>query len=139
MNRNIIRRTGIAMLALSLFLALLYGCNSSPDRKSFVLRAGLPVSELISAYGKPHKVSEGNPYHFYSWRLNEARLDNSGSRNAPHATVNSSGAVTYSSTSTPRVITVHCELSVRVNHEHRVHDWQAKDKGCRQILHQQPW
>lgn len=137
MNRDIIRRLCMAVTMITTLPVLLQGCNTTAERKHITLRAGLPVSELIASYGKPYEITQGNPYHFYSWRLREARLAESGFRNAPRPTVNSAGVVTYSGSAAPRIVTIRCELSVRVNQNHRVHDWQANGKGCRQILYYQ--
>ena len=138
LGRSIVVGAGRLCMAAGGGLAgcLLVACASVPG-EPLRLAAGLPVSRMVEAYGKPYRISESRDFHTYVWHLSEARLDRL--QGASGATVTGAGVVTYGGSSLPRIVTVSCTLTARVSLELRLLDWQSDGDGddCRQLLYRQ--
>ncbi len=113
---------------------LIFSCAPAPTGPEPVrLTAGMPVSRIIVAHGKPYRILEERNFHTYVWHLSEVRL--ASEPRSSRATVTGAGVVTYDHSSLPMIVTIRCVLMARVSLEGRLIDWQADGGGCQQILY----
>ncbi|TNF99243.1 MAG: hypothetical protein EP297_06070 [Gammaproteobacteria bacterium] len=130
------RRLGVILY--SLLSTFLLSCQSSPVSRHVYPQQGMPLNELIKAYGKPHEVSAeyGVEANRNVWNLSDARLATTSHR-APryNAAVSGGQVVTTTSTSSlPEIQQIHCTLVVFTGPDSKVQDWETFGDGCRQIL-----
>ena len=121
-----IKMTIIRPFIYAAIICVLPACQTAP-KKTVNLRTGMPVAELIAAYGTPTSVTAERELNFYQWDLSGARLDSSKQRSG-------SGTFSNSGNFNPQIIRIYCRLNVTTNVQQQVQDWQANGEGCRQIL-----
>jgi len=125
------------MLILASVVLLMAACQAQPVKRITPAK-GMDYKILLDAYGKPHDQEYLATYELtrYFWKLADVRLEQS--RNRSRTTVSPTGTVSSGSNyQTTTVRRIYCNLTVSVDGQNRVVDWDAKGDGCRQILYNQ--
>jgi hypothetical protein len=122
----------------SLVSLLLFSCQSNPVRKHVYPQKGMPLNDLVNAYGKPHEISAEYTMEANRnvWNLSDARLA-APSRRGRDYNVAISGNQVVTSTSTgslPEIKQIHCTLVVFTGPDSKVMEWETFGDGCAQIL-----
>lgn len=139
LHRPIGKKINIGISILAMIMIGLSACESQPIKR-VDLRQGMDYRELLEAYGTPLSQSyeKQTELTHYSWKLSSSRLEIT-RRSGGTSTVSRDGKITTGSASQQEttVIPIYCYLTVMVNQQNKVANWDSKGTGCRQILYNQ--